>query len=106
MQDCEYKTAATLPTYEMVAMATLGYSHKQFLSRLGVAQLEVKRQTNYHAHRLEREQASQTGCTFSPGGTDTRGLPVWKKEQTIDQLLACARDELAGSVYDSGMQRT
>ena len=108
---CEYRTPATLPNYEML------YRDLDLHTRYGhpEAQHEAPAQHVGRAgggpkpDKLPRPQigegASQSDWMYFKNAWERYKRSTRLDGQTaIDQLWACASEELARSVYDSGMQ--
>jgi hypothetical protein len=112
--DCEYTTPATLPTYEML------YKDLDLHTRYGHPEVQ---QPTAHAQpgggggpgggpkpdKLPRphigEGASQSDWMYFKSGWERYKRSTRLDGQpAVDQLWACASEELSRSVYDSGMQ--
>ena len=109
--DCEYRTPATLPSYEMVYRDLelhTRYGHPDMAQQAAPVQGGGGAGGGPKPDKLPRpkvaEGASQTDWAYFKNGwerykrsTQLDGQPA------IDQLWACASDELARAVYDSGV---
>lgn len=84
-------------------MATPKCSNHRPHLKQGVGLGEVPNQINYRGPLLGRGQANQIGCTSRRGGTDIKRSTHLEGQTAVDQLWACASDELTRSVYDSGV---
>ena len=109
--DCDYRTPNTLPTYEMVYKDLdlhTRYGHPEVQQPSATPQAGGGAGGGPKPDKLPRptigEGASQSDWMYFKNGWDRYKRYTHLEGQTaVDQLWACASDELTRSVYDSGV---